>query len=133
MNPEIIDEPNFKAIRAIDEKLSRRFINLDPKGYFLIKLDLSSNQIIAEHYSNNIDEIGRAINPEDGKPLQCNETNKRIPINIYKGRTAKEIGVKISEVSSSLPISRLDHALYLGRELQRAESCLLSRSEYIQD
>jgi dihydropteroate synthase len=30
-------------------------------------------------------------------------------------------------------MSRLDHALYLGRELQRAERCLEDGSDYIQD
>ena len=121
------------AISVIDEKLSRRFIDLDPKGYFIIKLDKSTNEILAEHYSNDIDQRGRAINPEDGKPLECKGGEKRKPLNIYKGKTAKEVGIKISEGNKDLPISRLDHALYLGRELQRAENCLKDQQTYIQD
>jgi dihydropteroate synthase len=31
------------------------------------------------------------------------------------------------------PLSRLDHALYLGRELQKAERCLNEGSDYVQD
>ena len=31
------------------------------------------------------------------------------------------------------PISRLDHAIYIGRELQRAEQCLRNGQQYIQD
>ena len=31
------------------------------------------------------------------------------------------------------PLSRLDHALYLGRELQKAEWCLEQGLTYIQD
>jgi dihydropteroate synthase len=31
------------------------------------------------------------------------------------------------------PVSCLDHALYLGRELQRAELCLEQGLDYIQD
>ena len=30
-------------------------------------------------------------------------------------------------------ISKLEHALYLGRELQKAEQCLIEQSTYIQD
>jgi dihydropteroate synthase len=30
-------------------------------------------------------------------------------------------------------VSRMDHALYLGRELQRAEACLEQGLEYVQD
>ncbi|MCF8135408.1 MAG: DUF4346 domain-containing protein, partial [Synechococcus lacustris] len=30
-------------------------------------------------------------------------------------------------------ISKLDHALYLGRELQRAEACLENGNDYVQD
>jgi dihydropteroate synthase len=32
-----------------------------------------------------------------------------------------------------VPLSRLDHALYLGRELQKAELCLERGEPYIQD
>ncbi|MBJ7252782.1 MAG: DUF4346 domain-containing protein, partial [Acetobacteraceae bacterium] len=31
------------------------------------------------------------------------------------------------------PLTCLDHALYLGRELQRAQACLEQKIEYIQD
>tara|TARA_B100000700_G_C14422469_1_gene568823 strand:- start:61 stop:462 length:402 start_codon:yes stop_codon:yes gene_type:complete len=133
MNQPIIEEKIADAISVIDAKLSQRFIDLDPKGYFLIKLDLSTNQILAEHYSNDIDKLGQAINPETGQPLQCKGEEKRIPINIYKGKSAKEVGIQISEGNKSLPLSRLDHALYLGRELQRAENCLKNNQKYIQD
>ena len=133
MKPKIINEKIAHAISAIDKKLSKRFISLDPKGYFIIKVELSTNQIIAEQYSNEIDDHGRAIDPDNGQPLQCNGGKERLPIKIYKGRTAKEIGIEITEGNSPLPISKIDHALYLGRELQRAEDCLLRRERYLQD
>jgi dihydropteroate synthase len=41
--------------------------------------------------------------------------------------------MQLTETEGTLPLSRLDHALYLGRELQRAEHCLLSGLDYIQD
>ena len=39
----------------------------------------------------------------------------------------------LTEGDGPLPLSRLDHALYLGRELQKAERCLDDGSDYIQD
>jgi dihydropteroate synthase len=33
----------------------------------------------------------------------------------------------------AVPLSRLDHALYLGRELQKAERCLDTGEPYVQD
>ena len=122
-----------KRIQAIDEELSKRFIKLDPKGYFLIKIDSSKEELIVEHFSNDVDELGRALDPETGKPIACNEGGIRTPINIFRGRSAKEIGIKLTESKAPLPLSRLDHALYLGRELQKAELCLLHQERYIQD
>ena len=48
----------------IDNNLSNRYIDLDPNGYFIIKVDLEENKIILEHFLNNIDEEGFALDPE---------------------------------------------------------------------
>lgn len=123
-----------KEIANIDEKHSRRFIALDPKGYFIIKLDQDTKEIIVEHYKNDIDKLGRAIDPDTGKPIKCEKGEKRCPNKVYKGQTAKELGIKLSEVEKeTILISRLDHALYLGRELQKAEYCLIHGIAYVQD
>ncbi len=123
----------LKNIQVIDEKLSERFIFLDPSGYFLIKLQKESQEIILEHYSNEIDENGIAIDPDSGKPIECSSNEKRSPNKIFIGKSAKEIGIKISEGNGPHPISRLDHALYIGRELQKAEFSLAHNLTYIQD
>ena len=122
-----------KVINLIDENYSQRYIDLDPSGYFLIKVSLETNELIVEHFNNNIDETGRATDPETGKVLKCTNGDPRFPIRVYKGKTAKEIGIKITEMEGPLPISKLDHALYLGRELQKAEYCLINEETYIQD
>jgi len=36
----------------IDNNLSNRYIDLDPNGYFIIKLDLEKNKIILDKYSS---------------------------------------------------------------------------------
>ncbi len=122
-----------KIINAIDEQYSQRFISLDPEGYFLITINQESAELIVEHFSNDIDESGTATDPETGEPLQCKNGVKRSPIHIFKGKSAKEIGIQISEGQLNPPISKIDHALYLGRELQKAEYCLINGKTYIQD
>ena len=115
-----------------DQKLSKRDIVLDHFGYFIIKIDQINKKIVVEHYLNNIDSKGIALDPLTNKPIQCDKQNKRQYNKIFKGNTAKEIGILITEKNNNL-ISKLDHALYLGRELQKAEECLLKNNEYIQD
>jgi len=126
-------KPNPEELKQIDDQYSNRFINLDPEGYFIIYIDRKNNLICAEHYTNTISETGVALDPETGKPLPCDKPLKRVPTVIFKGRTAKEIGIKITEESAKLPLSCFDHALYLGREFVRAEIALLSGEDYIQD
>ena len=126
------------SIKTLDEKikidnnLSNRYIDLDPKGYFIIKVDLEENKIILEHFLNNIDEKGCALDPETNEPIKCDSQNKRVSNEVFKGISAKQLGILITEERNDL-ITRYDHDLYLGRELQKAEECLYKKLPYIQD
>jgi len=128
-----LQEDLIQSIKLLDDKLSKRQIELDPKGYFLIKVEPLTNELIIEHYLNNIDTQGRAIDPESGELIGCKTKRSKQPSNIYRGKSAKEVGIQISEGHGPFPISRLDHAIYIGRELQRAEQCLRNGQQYIQD
>tara|TARA_B100001029_G_scaffold26374_1_gene18825 strand:+ start:54 stop:455 length:402 start_codon:yes stop_codon:yes gene_type:complete len=128
-----LQEDLIQSIKLLDDKLSKRQIELDPKGYFLIKVEYLTNELILEHYLNNIDQQGRAVDPKSGKLIGCKTKRLNQPSNIYRGKSAKEVGIQISEGNSQYPISRLDHAIYIGRELQRAEQCLKTGEQYIQD
>ncbi|CAK6689868.1 DUF4346 domain-containing protein [Synechococcus sp. CCY9201] len=119
--------------RSLDEQLSQRQIALDPAGYFLIKLDAEAGELVAEHYGNGINDQGLATDPESGEVLSCRGAGPHAPLAVFRGRTAKELGVALTEGPGPHPLSRLDHALYLGRELQKAEACLLQGIPYIQD
>lgn len=119
--------------RELDDQLSQRFIALDPAGYFLIKLDRAAGELIAEHYGNGIDERGLATDPDTGEVISCRGAGPRTPQAIYRGRSAKELGIALTEGVGPHPVSCLDHALYLGRELQRAEAALESGADYVQD
>lgn len=117
----------------LDAQLSQRTIQLDPNGYVLIKLDREKGELIVEWFSNGINEQGLATNPETGEVLACKGSAPREPIKIFKGRSAKELGVALTETNEQPFISKLDHALYIGRELQRAEACLENGNDYVQD
>jgi dihydropteroate synthase len=125
--------PTAAALQAIDDQLSRREIELDPAGYFIIYLDREAGLICADHYGNTINDQGLACDPETGEVLACKGSLARTPSATYRGRTAKEIGKAITEDADPCPLSRYDHALYLGREFVRAEICLLDGSDYVQD
>ena len=116
----------------IDNNLSNRYIELDPKGYFIIKVDLEENKIILEHFLNNINDDGYALDPETNEPIKCDSQNKRVSSEVFKGISAKQLGILITEERNNL-ITKFDHALYLGRELQKAEECLYKKLPYIQD
>lgn len=125
--------PIIEQLAEIDNKLSRRFIDLDPDGYFIIYLDREAGLICAKHYTNIISDQGLALDPETGKPIPVRGKVERTHTTIFTGRTAKELGMKITEETKPCPLSRLDHALYLGREFVRAEIALIHGTDYIQD
>ncbi|ABO16742.1 DUF4346 domain-containing protein [Prochlorococcus marinus] len=116
----------------IDNSLSNRSIDLDPNGYFIIKVDLEENKIILEHFLNTINDDGYALDPETNEPIKCDSQNKRVCNEVFEGISAKQLGILITEQRNDL-ITRFDHALYLGRELQKAEECLYKKLPYIQD
>lgn len=118
---------------AINEKLSQRFIELDPGGYFLIFLQPEAGLICAEHYSNDINEQGLAVDPETGEPLACRGSLKRQPTARFQAQTAKELCIQIFETPEISLVTKLDHAAYLGREFMRAELALASGMTYLQD
>ena len=133
MNNLDLQKELINSITLLDDKLSKRQIDLDPKGYFLIKIESKTNELILEHYLNDIDQKGRAIDPESGETIGCKTKSRNQPSNIYRGKSAKQLGIQISECNDPFPISRLDHAIYIGRELQKAEQCLITGKQYIQD
>ncbi|MEB3333865.1 MAG: DUF4346 domain-containing protein [Cyanobacteriota bacterium] len=126
-------ETSSQRRQDLDRALSKRFIALDPSGYFLIRVDHANQELIAEHYGNNINDEGLATDPETGEVIRCQGAKPRTPQSIYRARSAKELGIALTEVEGACRINRLDHALYLGRELQRAEFCLESGADYVQD
>ena len=129
---EMDSRKRFEEKIKIDNNLSNRYIDLDPNGYFIIKVNIEENKIILEHFLNNINDEGYALDPETNEPIKCDSKEKRVSHEVFEGISAKQIGILITEKRNDL-ITRFDHALYLGRELQKAEECLYKKIPYIQD
>lgn len=117
----------------INHALSNRFIALDPGGYFIIYVDPVAQLICAQHFTNNIDEQGLAIDPETGKPFACNVKLERQPTAVFKAKTAKEVCIQLFESDAPSLVTKFDHAAYLGRELMKAEIALATGQVYVQD
>ncbi len=92
-----------------------RKIELDKEGFFVIVVDHDKKKIVVEHYRN----------VKKGKMVGTGKLNK-----IIEGTGAEEMCHTI--INEGL-ISRLEHAAYLGRELQKAEIALRSNLPYEQD
>lgn len=133
-SPTNAQAPEAQALADLDNQLSKRFIELDPQGYFLIYLDREQGVICAKHFTNVINDKGLACDPDTGKPLPTRGKAERQHTTVYTGRTAKELCIKIFEDKENpCPISFLDHAAYLGREFVRAEIALIGGEDYMQD
>ena len=78
---------------------------------------------------------GLACDPATGEVIPCTPGTRRPPTHVFRARTAKALGVAVAEDAGLgfRPLSRLEHALYLGREFQRAEAALVGGLEYVQD
>ncbi|MGA9233219.1 MAG: DUF4346 domain-containing protein [Desulfobacterales bacterium] len=57
-------------------------------------------------------------------------SNDSLLKNIIEGEAAATICATLVDMQL---VSQIDHAAYMGRELARAETCLLSGTQYVQD
>lgn len=96
----------IRAIQPIRGYFPERMVS-DPAGYFVIYLDRARMLLVLEHYQNN-GVLDVVIEAPDAAELYVPAVEERL-------------------------VSRLDHAAYLGRELARAEECLRSGANYVQD
>ncbi|MHA1734300.1 MAG: dihydropteroate synthase-like protein [Promethearchaeota archaeon] len=79
----------------------------DPGGYFKVFTNLETRDILAFHYSRE-HELTRVVS----------------------GKSAEAVGKKLLEIGL---VGNLEHALYLGRELSRAELSLSTNKSYVQE
>jgi thymidylate synthase len=79
-------------------------MHLDPMGYFRVSLD--GNEILVEHRAEDV------------------------TLKEYRGRTAVSLQ---HQIARDVAISDINHAMYLGRQLAKAEMALKEGREFVQD
>ena len=76
---------------------------------------------------------GLACDPRTGEVIPCKGYVPPAPRS-FSGATAKALAVSILERPEGEGcVTRLEHAAYLGRELQKAEAALRDGTPYVQD
>jgi len=117
----------------VDKILSTRGIEMESKGYFMIKLE--GGLIVASFISCITNDKGEVCDLQGNKISCCSGTKKREPMVQWKCRTAKELTTEIFERWEHVNdvVSKVGHAAYIGREAQRAEHCLFAGEHYQQD
>ena len=120
------------ALQDIDDQLSKRDLELDPAGYFIIFLDREQQLICTKFFTTVINDQGLATDPITGQVIPARGKVSRPPERLFTGHTAKELCVQLFEMQANV-VSQLSHAAYLGREFQKAEQALISGQDYVQD
>ena len=97
-----------RVIQSEYMKLSKQEDYYDPTGSFLIAI--KEDEILVEH-----------LTPGSGEVVNC-----------YSGKSARKL---YQQIAANCPSLKIEHAMYLGTELQKAEIVLFSstKSFYIQD
>lgn len=98
-----IDPKELDRALTVVEKRKWK-MHLDPRGYFRITLD--GNEILAEHRAEDV------------------------TLKEYRGRTA--VGLQ-HQIARDLAVGDINHAMYLGRQLAKAEMALREGREFVQD
>ncbi len=103
----------MKDVEVVMARENKKMV-FDPKGFFVIFLN--DGEIVVEHYEN--------VKKEGKLEVETGDLDV-----VIKGVDAKSICDTIVEMGL---VSRLDHATYLGRELEKAEIALRNNTEYTQ-
>ena len=104
-------DKNIPLIHA--EKTQQKDVVLDPAGFFLIEL-IKNDAIRVEYYSNVY----------KGKRIVSGILEK-----VFIGKKADALSDSIAHHIQNL---RIEHYLYLGRELQKAQYALEQNGNYVQ-
>ena len=117
----------------LDKFLSARKLNMDEKGYFMMKVNHDRGVVRATYHSCIKNENGEICDVR-GKKISCSGDNHPEPMIAFEARTAKELTVEIfKRWEHAGELVSMGHAAYVGREAQRAEACLFAGRFYQQD
>jgi len=105
-------EKKVPLIKAV--KTSRKDVNLDPNGFFVIEIDRKEKQIRAEYYSN------------------VYKNNKIVSGALEKVFIGAKADALSDTIAKNVPGLLPEHYMYLGRELHSAQYALENNKKYFQ-
>ncbi len=129
---------NFYGLMALQQEVSRRVdmppgaitvfshsISVDPK-----ELDRALVVVGKRRWKMHLDPMGYFRVTIDGKEILVEHRAEDVTLKEYRGRTAVALQHKIAR---DVAVSDINHAMYLGRQLAKAEMALKEGREFVQD
>jgi adenosylcobinamide kinase/adenosylcobinamide-phosphate guanylyltransferase len=116
----------------LDQFLSKRFMEMDKNGYFIVKVDTEKLVIRISFHSCIVNDKGEFFDLK-GNRLTCHGGSPE-PLKVWECRTAKDATHQILEQwEPGKELLCIGHAGYLAREVQKAEYALYNGIKYQQD
>ena len=100
-------------------------ISIDPK-------ELDRALMVAEKrkWKMHLDPMGYFRVTLDGKEIMVEHRFEDVTLREYRGRTAASLQ---HQIARDVAVSDINHAIYLGRQLAKAEMALKDGREFVQD
>ena len=129
---------NFYGMMALQQEVARRAgmepgaitvfshsISIDPK-----ELDRALAVVEKRKWKMHLDPMGYFRVTLDGEEILVEHRAEDVTLKEYRGRSAVAVQ---HQIARDMAISDLNHAMYLGRQLAKAEMALKEGREFVQD
>ena len=129
---------NFYGLMALQQEVARRVemppgaitvfshsISIDPK-----ELDRALTVVGKRQWKMHLDPMGYFRVTIDGDELLVEHRAEDVTLKEYRGRSAVSLQ---HQIARDVAISDINHAMYLGRQLAKAETALKEGREFVQD
>jgi thymidylate synthase len=129
---------NVYGLMAVQKWLAER-VGLDPGAIVVIshslgldprELDRALMIIGKRPFKVNLDPMGYFRITLDGKEILVEHRFEDFTLKEYRGRTAVSLQ---HQIARDVAVSDINHAIYLGRQLAKAEMALKDGREFVQD
>ena len=100
-------------------------ISIDPK-----ELDRALTVVGKRQWKMHLDPMGYFRVTIDGDELLVEHRAEDVTLKEYRGRSAVSLQ---HQIARDVAISDINHAMYLGRQLAKAETALKEGREFVQD
>jgi thymidylate synthase len=129
---------NFYGLMALQQEVARRAgtepgaitvfshsISIDPK-----ELDRALTVVAKRKWKMRLDPMGYFRITLDGGEILVEHRAEDVTLKEYRGRTAVALQ---HQIARDVALSDINHAMYLGRQLAKAEMALKGGTEFVQD